>query len=312
MRVVFAGTPESAIPSLEAIHQSDNHQLVGVITQPDAKRGRGRRVMRSAVAQRAEELGIPLLQPENVSDPAFVDQLISLQPDCCPIVAYGQLLKKNVLAVPKFGWVNLHFSLLPMWRGAAPVQWAIRAGDQVTGASTFLLDEGMDTGPILGTITENIRDDDTSASLMERLAHHGATLLLESLDALEQGIASPIPQNDADATYTKKISTDDAHINWNLPAHIVSRQIRSVTPAPGAWSTMDGKRMKIGAVQLSEKTTSGEGSTPGQLIFDGKKLWVRTADGYLNVVEIQAPGKRMMNAADWARGARLSGDEVLQ
>lgn len=312
MRVVFAGTPESAIPSLDAIHQSENHELIAVITQPDAQSGRGRRVARSAVARRAEELGIPLLQPENISDPAFVDELNSLQPDCCPIVAYGQLLKKNVLTVPKFGWINLHFSLLPLWRGAAPVQWAIRAGDEVTGASTFLLEEGMDTGPIIGSITENIRNQDTTLTLMERLATSGAALLVESLDALEQGIASPLPQNNADATYTKKISTDDARIEWNLPAHIVSRRIRSVTPAPGAWSELNGKRMKIGSVMLADTSAVQASAQPGQLIFDGKRLWVRAADDYLNVIEIQAPGKRMMSAADWARGARLTGDEILR
>jgi len=312
LRIVFAGTPEAAVPSLEALHNSPRHEVVAVITQPDAQRGRGRKISRSAVAQKAEELDIPLLQPENVSDPEFVQELAALKPDCCPIVAYGQLLKTNALEVPKFGWINLHFSLLPLWRGAAPVQWAIRSGDEVTGASTFLLDEGMDTGPIIGTITETIGSDDTTATLMERLAHHGAKLLVDSLDAIENGVASPQPQQHNDATYTRKISTDDAHIRWNLPAHIVSRQIRSVTPFPGAWTTLDEKRMKIGAVSVADQELSEENVIPGQILFTGKKLMVKTADKYLHVKEIQAPGKRMMNAADWARGARLTGKEVLQ
>lgn len=313
MRIVFAGTPETAVPTLDALYESAEHELVAVITQPDATRGRGRKLARSAVAERALELGLPLLQPHSAADPEFLDALRALEPDCCPIVAYGQLLTQEALDIPTHGWINLHFSLLPQWRGAAPVQWAIRTGDTVTGATTFILEEGMDTGPIVGAVTESISAEDTTATLMKRLSESGANLVLESLDALSTGTARPQPQAHNEATYTRKITTDDARISWNLPAHIVSRQIRSVTPAPGAWCLLDDKRLKIGKIAevLNPPTVTPE-AVAGQLVFQGGQLFVKTADKFLEVCEIQAPGKRMMNAADWARGARLTGEEIFQ
>ena len=193
MRLVFAGTPEIALPALDAIAAS-RHELLAVLTRPDAPAGRGRRNARSAVARWADERGVPVLQPARGSQPDFLAELTALAPDCCPVVAYGALVPKTALDVPRLGWVNLHFSLLPAWRGAAPVQRAVMAGDEVTGATTFLLEEGLDTGPVLGVLTETIRPADTAGDLLERLSAAGAGLLVASLDGLEDGSVVPVPQ----------------------------------------------------------------------------------------------------------------------
>src|SRR5580692_2344509 len=251
MRLVFAGTPETAVRSLEALLAS-RHEVIAVVTRPDAPSGRGRHVEASPVALRAAEAGIEVLKPAKARDPEFLDRLRALGPDCCPVVAYGALLPQAALDIPPRGWVNLHFSLLPAWRGAAPVQHAILHGDDVTGASTFELVAAMDAGPVYGVLTEPVRPGDTTGSLLERLSHSGAELLVATLDGIEAGTVQAIPQPAEGVSFAPKITPADARVDWKLPAHVVSRQIRACTPDPGAWTELDGARLKL----RSEEHTS--------------------------------------------------------
>ncbi|MCZ4560388.1 methionyl-tRNA formyltransferase [Rhodococcus sp. IEGM 1401] len=307
MRVVFAGTPEPAVPSLRALLESERHEVIAVVTRPDAAAGRGRKTMRSPVGQLADEHEIPVFTPAKPSDPDFVSQLTELAPDVCPVVAYGALLPQPVLDIPRFGWINLHFSLLPAWRGAAPVQAAIAAGDEITGASTFLLDAGMDTGPVLGVVTERVRATDTTGDLLTRLASSGADLLAATLDAIEDGTASAHPQPEDGISYASKVSVDAARIDWTRSAAFVDRHIRSVTPAPGAWTTIGELRVKISPVQHSEDTLA-----PGSI--EVRKSGVHVGTGTTAVVlgEVQPQGKKLMKALDWARGARLDDTAVAR
>ena len=307
MRLVFAGTPDVAALSLRALLNS-RHEVAAVITRPDAERGRGRHVARSAVADVAHEHGLLLLQPESARSPEFLAELSALEPDCCPVVAYGNLIPASVLVVPPRGWVNLHFSLLPAWRGAAPVQSSIRYGDDVTGATTFVLDEGMDTGPILSTMTERIGPTDTAGDLLDRLARSGAGLLVSTLDALEEGSLIPQLQSPEGVSYAPKISVDDARVRWTQPAVEIDRVIRACTPAPGAWSTVNDDRIKVGPVTVSEHSTS---LPPGHVQISKSEVLVGTATVPVRLGTVQATGKRPMPAEDWARGLRLSSDAVF-
>ena len=300
MRLVFAGTPEVALPSLRALIASQ-HEVVAVVTRPDAPAGRGRTLAASPVAALAEEHGIEVLKPEKVRDPEFLARLRELAPDCCPVVAYGALVPREALGIPKHGWVNLHFSLLPAWRGAAPVQHAVWHGDDVTGASTFLLEEGLDTGPVLGVVTETIRPADTSGDLLTRLSESGAGLLVATMDALEQGIMAAARQPADGISLAPKINVEDAEVDWSQPAVRVDRQVRACTPAPGAWTTLAGERIKLGPVTLLADDTS---LAPGELGVDKNRVRVGTASHAVVLGEVRAQGKKPMAAADWARGTR--------
>ena len=297
MRLVFAGTPEPAAAALERLIASD-HEVVAVLTRPDARRGRGRTLHPSPVKALALEHGIEVLTPESLTrDDAIRDQLKELAPDAIPVVAYGNLIPADMLDIPAHGWVNLHFSLLPKWRGAAPVQAAIAAGDAVTGATTFRIDEGLDTGDILDTLETVIGEAETSGELLERLAYAGADLLVETMDAFEAGTADPTPQPE-EGTYAHKINPADARVDWNQPAAVIDRGIRAHTPAPGAWTMRGEDRFKLGPV-----TPMGSGAlAPGEAAFSKNEVLVGTADGDVRLGTIQPPGKKMMNAADWARG----------
>ena len=299
MRVVFAGTPEVALPSLDAIAAS-RHELVGVVTRPDAPAGRGRRLAASPVAERAAELGVPVLQPEHPRDPAFQDQLRALQPHCCPVVAYGALVPQSALDIPPLGWVNLHFSALPAWRGAAPVQWAVWAGDEVTGATTFRLVNQLDAGPTFGVMTERIRPRDTAGDLLERLAEGGAGLLVATLDGLEDGSLEARPQPADGTSYAPKIEVDDAQVDWSAPAVAIDRQVRACTPAPGAWTTYAGERVKLGPVLPADVRLA-----PGELAVGKHEVLVGTGTQAVRLGDVRPFGKKQMPAADWARGARL-------
>lgn len=307
MRVVFAGTPDTAVPSLRALLDSPRHDVVAVVTRPDAPKGRGRTLRRSPVGEVADAAAVPVLTPSSAKDPAFADELRALGADAAAVVAYGNILPQSVLDIPRLGWVNLHFSLLPAWRGASPVNAAIAAGDDVTGASTFRLEAGMDTGPVYGTITETITDDDTAGTLLERLAEAGAGLLAATLDGMESGELSPVPQPVDGVSYTGKISTEDARIRWDHPAFAIDRHVRSITPAPGAWTELDGARVKIGGVAspAGELPEAATGLAPGALGWTKKALYVGTATGPLEILRLQPPGKKMMNAMDWVRGSHL-------
>ncbi|MEU8899722.1 methionyl-tRNA formyltransferase [Nocardia sp. NPDC048505] len=307
MRIVFAGTPEPAVPSLQRFIDSTRHEVVAVVTRPDAVAGRGRKVQRSPVGQLADAHGIPVLTPRRAGDPEFVEQLTELAPDCCPVVAYGALLPQRVLDIPRFGWINLHFSLLPAWRGAAPVQAAINAGDEFTGASTFQIEAGLDTGPVFGVVTEKIQVTDTAGILLGRLAESGARLLESTLDGVEDGALQAIPQPAEGVSHAPKVVAEDAHIRWDEPALNISRRIRAVTPAPGAWTEVAGARLKVGPVEMVEE------ELPTRAIEVRKTgVFIGTATTAIRLDQVQPQGKRMMAALDWARGARLQPGAVVE
>jgi methionyl-tRNA formyltransferase len=305
VRLVFAGTPEVALPALEALLTS-RHEVVAVITRPDAPAGRGRSLVASPVKQRAQAAGLDVLTPRRPSEPEFLDQLRGIGPDCCPVVAYGALVPPAALQIPARGWVNLHFSLLPAWRGAAPVQHAVLAGDEVTGATTFLLEEGLDTGPVLGALTTEIGARETAGELLTRLAHDGAGLLVATLDALEDGAVVPVPQPSDGVSLAPKIDVSDARVVWTAPALRVDRLIRACTPAPGAWTTWRGVRLRLGPVL---PVRDGGPLEPGCLRVSKTSVLVGTVTHPVALESVQPAGKRAMAAVDWARGARLGDDE---
>ena len=308
MRLVFAGTPQAAVPSLQALLASDRHEVVAVVTRPDSASGRGRKVSISPVKQVAVDAGIEVLQPQRPREPEFQDRLRALAPDCCPVVAYGALVPRDALDIPRHGWVNLHFSLLPAWRGAAPVQHAVLAGDEVTGASTFLLEEGMDTGPVYGVVTEEIRPRDTSGDLLERLSVSGAALLVATLDGIEDGTLEARPQPADGVSMAPKVTVDDVHIDWTAPAQRVDRLIRAATPAPGAWTTFRGKRIKLDPVQPSDGQLQ-----PGAVEDRGKAgVVVGTATSTVLLGTVRPEGKAAMDARDWARGIRPAPDDRFE
>lgn len=307
MRLVFAGTPEVALPSLRALIDS-RHDVVAVVTRPDAPAGRGRTLQASPVAGLAEEAGITVLKPAKPRDPLFIEQLTELAPDCCPVVAYGALVPRAVLDIPRIGWVNLHFSLLPAWRGAAPVQHAIRHGDDVTGATTFLLEEGMDTGPVFGLITETIRPTDTSGDLLTRLSVTGADLLVRTLDGIEDGDLTAVPQPADGVSMAPKIGVNDARIDWTAPAMGIDRLVRSCTPAPGAWTTFRGDRLKLGPIALAPDITD---LAPGALRVTKQSVCVGTGSHAVRLDHVQPVGKKLMPWRDWSNGARPLDSESL-
>jgi methionyl-tRNA formyltransferase len=306
MRLVFAGTPEVAVPALDALLASDRHEVVAVVTRPDAPAGRGRRVVASPVAERAREAGLEILRPKRPRDPDFLARLADIAPDCCPVVAYGALLPKAALEIPRHGWVNLHFSLLPAWRGAAPVQHAVLAGDEVTGASTFLIKEGLDSGPVYGMLTEEIRPDDTSGDLLTRLALAGSGLLAATMDGIEDGTLVPRPQPAEGVSLAPKLAVEDAAVDWAAPALRVHRQVRACTPAPGAWTAFRGERLKLRQTALAPERT---GVAPGELAAGKQTVHVGTGSHAVELVWVQPQGKKPMRAADWARGVRAAPGE---
>ena len=308
MRLVFAGTPEVAVPALDALLAS-SHEVVAVLTRPDARSGRGRREAESPVALRAAEAGVETLKPARASDPALRERLLELAPDACPVVAYGALVPPALLELPAHGWLNLHFSLLPAWRGAAPVQHAILHGDDVTGASVFTLEAGLDTGPVLSVMTELIGPRDTSGELLDRLATAGAGLLVATLDALERGELTARPQPTEGVSLAPKVTVADARIDWSKPVFHVDRQVRACTPAPGAWTTWGDDRLGLGPVEPVASSDVGPGDTtplaPGQVSAGKRAVLVGTGDGQaVRLGEVRPAGRKPMSAADWARGVR--------
>ncbi|KQT89112.1 methionyl-tRNA formyltransferase [Marmoricola sp. Leaf446] len=304
MRVVFAGTPEVGLPALEAVAAS-RHELVGVVTRPDAPAGRGRRLVASPVGRRAEELGVPVLKPAHPRDPDFQAELRALAPDCCPVVAYGALLPASALEIPPRGWVNLHFSVLPSWRGAAPVQHAIWAGDEVTGATTFRIVPALDAGPTYGLMTQTVRPDDTAGALLDRLAEGGSGLLVQTLDGIEDGTLEEREQPADGVSLAPKITSADAEVVWTEPAVAVDRRVRACTPFPGAWTTVGGERLKLGPVRPVDPTGAEPGLEPGVVEVGKKDVLVGTGTGPVRLGRVKAFGKKEMDAADWARGVRL-------
>jgi methionyl-tRNA formyltransferase len=301
MRIVFAGTPEPAVPSLQRLIDSPRHDVVAVLTRPDAASGRRAKPAPSSIAQLALEYAIPVLRPPRPNSEEFVAELTELRPEACAAVAYGALLGDPLLAVPERGWINLHFSLLPAWRGAAPVQAAIAAGDTVTGATTFQIEPALDSGPVYGVVTETIRPTDTAGDLLDRLSISGAALLETTLDGIANRTLAPVAQSADGITVAPKVTVDDARVRWDLPAHVVERRIRAVTPNPGAWTLIGDLRVKLGPVSVDD----AEPLPPGVIRVDRSGVRVGTASQPVLLGRIQPPGKKQMGAADWARGARL-------
>jgi methionyl-tRNA formyltransferase len=305
VRIVFAGTPAVAVPSLDALIES-RHEVVAVCTRPDAPSGRGKRLAPSPVAERAAALGLETLKPSRPRDHDFVQRLTELAPDCCPVVAYGALLPQRVLDIPPHGWVNLHFSVLPDWRGAAPVQRAILAGDQTTGATTFRIVLELDAGPTFASLREPIQPTDTAGDLLGRLAVSGAALLVRTLDGIEDGTLIPTPQPPGPLRYAAKIDVAEAKINWTEPADVIDRLIRACAPAPGAWTTFRGERFKISSARVAASQLP-----PGELAVTKSSVRVGTRTQALELGQVQAQGKKPMAAADWARGVTLDMPAVL-
>ncbi|AJE39714.1 methionyl-tRNA formyltransferase [Streptomyces nodosus] len=308
MRLVFAGTPEVAVPALDALLASERHEVAAVVTRPDAPAGRGRRLVASPVAERAEEAGIEVLKPNRPRDEDFLARLREIAPDCCPVVAYGALLPRVALDIPAHGWVNLHFSLLPAWRGAAPVQHSLLGGDEITGASTFLIEEGLDSGPVYGTITERIRHTDTSGDLLTRLAFAGAGLLAATMDGIEDGTLKAVPQPADGVSLAPKITVEDAGVDWSAPALRVDRVVRACTPAPGAWTVFRGERLKL--IQVTPRPERTD-LAPGELSVGKNNVQAGTGSHAVELLWVQAQGKKPMRAADWARGVRIGAGESL-
>lgn len=308
MRIVFAGTPEPALPSLRRLIDSPRHEVIAVLTRPDAAAGRRGKPAPSPIAELALAEGIPVLRPSRPNEPEFVGQLSELAPDCCAVVAYGALLRDELLTVPRLGWINLHFSVLPAWRGAAPVQAAIAAGDEVTGATTFLIERALDSGPVYGVVTETVRPTDTSGDLLARLADSGAGLLETTMDGVAAGALTAVPQPTDGVTVAPKVTVEDARVRWDLPAHVVDRRIRSVTPNPGAWTAIGELRLKLGPV----RPVDAEPLAVGAIRVLKSSVQVGTGSTPVQLSTVQPPGKNAMNAADWARGARLEEGVVAQ
>ena len=308
MRLIFAGTPEPAVPALRALIEHPGHEVVAVLTRPDARVGRGRSLKPSPIKQVAVEHGIEVIEPASLAEADARARLAELSPDCIPVVAYGNLVPKDLLDLPVHGWVNLHFSVLPAWRGAAPVQAAIAAGDEITGASTFLIEEGLDTGPVFGTVTETIKAGDTADDLLTRLAHSGAGLLAATMDGLEAGHLRPEPQSPDGVSHAAKITSADARVYWTMPGHLIDRRIRAHTPAPGAWTMLGDDRIKVGPVtpvDADDESLADGDLGVGRIRVEKKRVLVGAGGGTAVVLgDVQPPGKRMMNAVDWARGAR--------
>jgi methionyl-tRNA formyltransferase len=307
MRLVFAGTPDTAVPSLDALLKS-RHEVAAVITRPDAKAGRGLKVGQSPVALRAAGTGIEILRPTRLADEEFLARLRQIAPDCCPVTAYGAIIPQVALDIPARGWVNLHFSVLPAWRGAAPVQHAILHGDDVTGATTFQIVRQLDAGAVYGVLTEPIRPADTAGDLLERLSIAGADLLVATLDGIEAGELEAREQPADGISLAPKITPADAQVNWGNPATALDRQIRACTPEPGAWTQLDAVRVKLWPVAV---TAVGNGIDrplgPGELRAERDRVLVGTGTTPVELGDVQADGKRRLRAGDWIRGLHLDG-----
>jgi methionyl-tRNA formyltransferase len=303
---VFFGTPRWAVPSLRALLESPA-DIAAVVTNPDKPSGRGMELAEPPVKQAAAEAGIRVLQPTKARAPEFHDAIAALNPDVAVVVAYGKILPESLLAIPPLGFVNVHFSLLPQYRGAAPVQRAIMDGVEKTGVSIMVLTEGLDEGPVLATETVEVGDDDTAGTVGDRLAEIGGRLLVKTLDAYGSGQLTPVPQDDAGATYAPKVGTEEARIDWNQAASRIHNLVRGLNPAPGAWTTLRGNRLKV----FATRRASGSGLAPGALRGDDG-LIAGTSDGGLELVDVQLAGKRRMGGGELARGLRLSPEDRLQ
>lgn len=304
MNLIFAGTPDFSVPTLHALHAA-GHQISLVLTQPDRPAGRGMKLAGSAVKRAADELALPIFQPETLRNPEVQTRLAQTQPDAIIVVAYGLLLPAEVLAIPRFGCINVHASLLPRWRGAAPIHRAILAGDLKTGVSIMAMDAGLDTGPVYASREVPIGSEDNTASLHDRLAALGATALVEVLDDIESRSPVPTPQPAQGASYAPKISKEEAAIDWTLPAEAIHRQIRAFNPFPGAGTKLGQDALKIWEAEIAARPSAGE--RPGTVVDAAdERLLVSCGEGVLGIQSLQRAGGRRLPTRDFLAGHPLA------
>ena len=307
MRIIFIGTGEIGLPTLQALVRSE-HEIVGVVTQPDKPVGRAQLVEPSAIKKAltgGRALPLPILQPARIKDREAIEEIRALLPDVIVVMAYGQILPRDVLEIPKVACLNLHASLLPRWRGAAPIQAAIAAGDSQTGITVIYMDEGLDTGDILSERTIDIRRDESGRSLHDRLAEMAPDALLDSLGLLGTGSAPRLPQDNSLATYAPKLKREDGRIDWAEPAEVIERKIRAFNPWPGAFMTIDGRNLII----FSASTVDLNGK-PGEILRSEKELVIAAGKGALSLGDVQLEGKRRMSAAEFLRGHAVTGRTI--
>ncbi len=312
MRIVFMGTPEFAVPSLEALLRSP-HEVVGVVTQPDRPKGRGQALAASPIKQVCQRAKLPFLQPTKMKDPGFLQALQAWKPDLIAVAAFGRILPPAILSLPPKGCLNVHGSLLPKYRGAGPIQWAIINGEQETGITTMLMDEGMDTGAMLLQESVPIGPEETAGTLSVTLADVGGRLLIDTIRRMEEGSLSPRPQDHAQATMAPLLKKEDGLIDWTIPAKKVANRVRGLTPWPGAYTFAGEERWTLRRVTVAEEPPAPTlGNEPGTVIELGKqRLLVATGDGLLEILELQPANTRQMTAAQYLAGHRLPPGLVL-
>ena len=303
MRILFAGTPKNAVPTLQALIDSE-HEIVGVLTRQPAPSGRGRKLVETDIDLKAKEHGITVFTPKTLKTPEIQEQLKELDIDLAVVVAYGNLIPKNVLEIPKHGWINLHFSILPRWRGAAPIQYALMNGDEKTGACVFQLEEGLDTGPVYTQLETEVGNK-TSSELLEELGHSGAKIVLDAIEKIQNDF-TPVPQPDEGVTLAPKIPSTLGMVDFTKDAVTIRNLIRAVTTQPGAYAFVDDKRIKIAPVEIVEE----DDLRPGQILITKKHVFVGTATNNIKLGQVAPSGKSWMNACDWGRGVR--GEKYFQ
>ena len=306
--IIFMGTPEFAVPALKALHKNDQ-DIALVVTQPDRPKGRGRKLTPSPVKETATNLGYPVIQPASVRTAEFMSCIEKYTPDFIVVVAFGHIIPKNILTIPKIATINVHASLLPKYRGPAPIQWAIINEEKETGVTTMLMDEGLDTGDILLSSKLEITPDDTSDTLHGRLADLGSDLLIQTLNAYETGDINPIPQDHAQATYAPMLKKNDGRMNWKLPAESLEAFIRGMTPWPGAFSFHEQKRLKFFKAKAIVMNTE---ASPGTVIKSfPDELWISTGKGVLSIMELQGESGKRLLIKDFLRGYKLPPGTLL-
>ena len=309
MRIVFMGTPDFSVPALKALVEA-GHEVAAVVTQPDRPRGRGKELQMTPVKVQALAYGIPVYQPEKVKDPAFVEILRNLQPEVIVVIAFGQILSRDILDLPPYGCINIHASLLPKYRGAAPIQWAVIDGEKETGVTTMMMDVGLDTGDMLEKTIIPLDPKETGGSLFDKLSQAGGPLILSTLENLKAGTAVRTPQTDEDSTYAKMLTKSLGQIDWSMEAAAIERLIRGLNPWPSAYTFVHGKTLKIWDADVLKE--SSDGAAPGQIIrTDPHSLIVAAGEALLSIRELQLEGKKRMDVETFLRGYTIEKGEIL-
>ncbi len=309
MRIIFMGTPDFSVPALRALVDK-GHQVIAVVTQPDKPKGRGKAVQMTPVKEAAQALGIPVYQPVKVREEGFLQQLEVLAPEVIIVAAFGQILPQRLLDIPVYGCINIHASLLPKYRGAAPIQWAILDGEKETGITTMQMNAGLDTGDILEKLAVPVDDEETGGSLHDKLSAAGGKLILSTLEKLEQGLLVPVAQTEEGTCYARMLDKGMGKMDWNKGASELERMIRGLNPWPSAYTELDGKTLKIWQAKVMESEYDGE---PGQVVKAEKDaFWVKTGKGSLAILSLQLEGKKRMDTGAFLRGYPVSEGIILR